>query len=138
MASGWIGQVKTNLLGRLGARVHEGAGVDCVQGAGPGFPEGLAASFLLASSQNFPGRVTARCAHYSAPGVRRRTTQVKPSDRRAIIREPGHGSEAEQLVQRHGPMKNVAAGQGERSLQVERGQDLPGNNRCTEIRGILR
>ncbi len=119
--------MKTNLSVRLGAREQQGAEAEDMLALHSGFPAGLSVTLPPASDQNFAGCVAACDTHHPATRVRRGAAQVKPSDRRAIIRLPRHGPEAKQLVQRHGPMKDVAPGQGERSLQVQRGQDLPGD-----------
>ena len=87
--------------------------------------------------ENHPRRVGPGCAHDAAAWVGGRAAQVQAANRRAIIGESRNRPEGEELMQRHRPLKDIAARQVERSLEIERRQHLPRQNRALEIRRIF-
>src|SRR5205814_10694383 len=66
-----------------------------------------------------------------------RAAQEQSTDGRAIAGESRYWAEGEQLVQRHGALEDVAPGQIEGPLQVQRSQHLAGDHRTLEIRRVL-
>ena len=87
--------------------------------------------------EHFPRGVPARRAHDAAAGVGGRAAQVEALDGRAVVGVADDGAEQEELVQRHRALEDVAAGQVEGLLQVERRQHLPGDDRLLEVRRVL-
>ena len=59
--------------------------------------------------------------------------QVEAADRRAVVGPAGDGAEAEQLVGVHRPLHDVAAGDAERALQIERREDLAMFDRARHV-----
>ena len=78
--------------------------------------------------------VMARRAGDAAAGMRSRSAQVKARQRHAVIGRADHRPGAEQLVEPHLAMENVAADQPEPALKIERRMDLPGDDRLGEAR----
>src|ERR1039458_7168111 len=74
--------------------------------------------------QHLARAVKPRCAHHAAAGMRARTAKIQALNGSAIARPPGHRTHREHLVQAHLAMKNIAAGDAEAPLQVERSQYL--------------
>ena len=78
------------------------------------------------------GRIVARRSSDTAARMRARTAQIKAGERHPVISGANHRPRAEQLIQSHLAVENVAADQTETALQVERRMDLPGNDRFGE------
>src|SRR5215204_1977124 len=68
--------------------------------------------------------VMARRAGDTAPRMRARATEVESLERAAIVGIAEHRTRPEQLVERQGAVKDVAAGQAEHLLEIERRQRL--------------
>ena len=57
--------------------------------------------------------VPAASPHHPSARMRRAAAQIESLQRRPVVAPPGHGPHAEELVQRHRPLKDVAPGQTE-------------------------
>src|SRR5580693_7129454 len=55
--------------------------------------------------------VLAAGADHAAAGVGRTAAEIQSCERRAVIAVAGHRAEVEELVQRHGSLEDVAAGE---------------------------
>src|SRR6476646_5967614 len=71
------------------------------------------------------GRIMARRARHAAARVRPRPAQIETPERHSIIRGTNHRTGAEQLVDPHLAVEDVATDQPEPALEVERRMDLP-------------
>src|ERR1035438_8185213 len=91
----------------------------------------------LSALQHFAGAVEARGAHHAAAGVGAGTAQVQPCNWRAIARPAGHGTHEEHLVQTHLAVENVAAGDAEAPLQIERAEHLPVLDELPDVGRVL-
>ena len=58
----------------------------------------------------------------------RGSTEIEPFDRGAVVGEAWHGPAGEELIERHGSLENISAGQIEGPFEVERRQDLAGDD----------
>src|ERR1700722_13330143 len=94
-------------------------------------------AILSPLSKNLPRRVPPRRPDDTPAGMRCRAAQEQSADRRAIAGVADHRAQHEELVERHCPLEDVAAGQVERPLQVERRQHLAGDHRLLEARGVF-
>src|SRR5206468_9914914 len=81
-------------------------------------------------------RIMAGSPGYTAAGMGAGTAQVQPLERHAVIRAPDHGAGAEQLVEAHLAVENVATDKAEAALEVERRVDLPAKHRLCEPGGV--
>jgi len=70
----------------------------------------------------------------SATRVRSRPAQIESLERHPISGRADHRPGAEQLVEAHLAVKNVAADKAEPALQVQRRMDLPAQHRLGEAR----
>ena len=59
--------------------------------------------------------------------------QIEPGNRHAVVGMAQHGAGAEQLIEGHLPVEDVAVDEAEAALQVERGEHLAGNHARLEI-----
>src|SRR6185437_13485599 len=71
-------------------------------------------------------------AGHAAAWMGARAAQVEALERHAVIRGADHRPRAEQLVGAHLAVENVAAGEAEAPLQIERRMDLPPDHRLGE------
>src|SRR5215212_6032976 len=62
--------------------------------------------------------------------------QIEALERHTVVRGADHRPCAEQLVEAHLAMENVAADQSEAALEVERRVDLPADHRLGEARRV--
>ena len=79
-------------------------------------------------------RIVARRAGHAAAGVRARPAEVQALERHPVIGRADHRPRAEQLVEAHLAVEDVAADQAEAPLEVERRMDLPAEHRLGEAR----
>ena len=77
-----------------------------------------------------------RSAGHAAARVRARSAQIEALERHPIIGRADHRPSAEQLVEAHLAVENVAADQAEAALEVERRMDLPADHRLGEARRV--
>src|SRR5689334_5306501 len=77
-------------------------------------------------------------AHDPAARVRRGAAHVEAADGRAVLRPPGSGAEEEELLERQLALEDVALGQAELALDVERREDLPVLDDALDVRRVLR
>src|SRR5262249_15391471 len=70
-------------------------------------------------------RVPSGRAHDAAAGMRRRSAHPQVLHRRRVLRPAGHRSCEEQLLQRQLALEDVAFGEPELALEIERRQHLP-------------
>src|SRR4051794_32244549 len=87
--------------------------------------------------QDHARRVPAGRADDTAAGMCRGATEEQPLDRGPVASPADDGTQEEQLVQGHLPLEDVAAGQAVDALDVHRAENLPGNDRALESRGVL-
>ena len=83
-------------------------------------------------------RIVPRRAGDAAAGMRARTAQVEALERHPVIGRADHRPGAEQLVEAHLAVEDVAADQAEAALEVERRMDLPPEHRLGEARRVAR
>src|SRR6202008_2006716 len=83
------------------------------------------------------GCVVARSACDASTGVSACAAQVEPVYRRAILRPSRNRAHEEKLIERQVTVKNISFGQPVRTLEIERGQNLPGEDRSREVRCVL-
>src|SRR5436305_10689328 len=67
-----------------------------------------------------------------AAGMGARPAQIEALQRHSIVGRADHRARAEQLVEAHLAMENVAADQPEAALEIERRVDLPADYRLRE------
>ena len=79
-------------------------------------------------------RIMPRRAGHAAAGMRARPAQVEALERHPIVGRADHRPGAEQLVEAHLAVEDVAADQAEAPLEVERRMDLPPEHRLGEAR----
>ena len=79
-------------------------------------------------------RIMPRRARHAAARMRARPAQIEPLQRHPIIGRADHRPRAEQLVEPHLAVENVAADQPEAALEVERRMDLPPEHRAWQPR----
>src|SRR3982751_2754747 len=80
--------------------------------------------------------VVPRSTRDSAAGVGARAAKVEALERHAVIGRTDHGTGAEQLVEAHLAVENVAADQPKAALEVERRVDLASKHRFGEARCV--
>ena len=80
--------------------------------------------------------IMARSAGHPAAGMRARTAQIEALERHPVIGRADHRPRAEQLVEPHLAVEDVAADQPEAALEVERRMDLPPEHRLGEARRV--
>src|SRR5262249_37248967 len=90
-----------------------------------------------AVAKDFASGIVTASAHDPSTGVRGCAAQVQALDRGAIVGIARCGPQEEHARQRHGPLKDVASGQTESPLQVERRDDLAVQDGAFEIRSVL-
>src|ERR687889_550111 len=83
--------------------------------------------------QYLRGGVAARGAHDAAAGVRGRAAHVEVADGRAVLRPAGRGPQEEELFEGEFALKDVALGESEVALDVERRQNLPVEDQLAEV-----
>ena len=88
-------------------------------------------------AEDFFSRVFAAGAEDAAAGVAGGAAQVQAADRRAVVGPAGDGAEAEELMGVHRALHDVAAGDAERALQVERREDLAVLDRARHVRRVF-
>ena len=67
----------------------------------------------------------------------RGSAHVEVADRRAVLRPARGGAEEEQLLERQLALEDVAFGQPELALEVERRQDLAVQDDVLDVRRVL-
>ena len=96
-------------------------------------PAGASARSTSQRRRCLPGR-----AHDPAARVGGRAAQPQVLDRASRYRaQPGHRPVEEQLLQRELALEDVALGQAERLLDVQRRQHLPVQDHVADVRGVL-
>src|SRR5438309_2938426 len=80
--------------------------------------------------------IVARSAGHAAAGMGAGAAQIEALERHPVSRRANHRPRAEQLVEAHLAVENVAADQPEAALEVERRMDLPAEDRLTEAWGV--
>src|SRR5512138_2526157 len=83
-------------------------------------------------AQHGARRVMPGSASDAAARMRARTAKVEALQRHAVIGRADHRPRAEQLVESHLAVEDVAADQTEPTLEVERRMDLPAKHRLGE------
>ena len=83
------------------------------------------------------GGVVAGRAHDPAARVGTRTTQIEPGNRGGVAAATRQRPAPEHLVEAHCSVEDVAAGDAEFSLDVERRQHLPRQDQRRKIWGVL-
>ena len=78
--------------------------------------------------------VSAWRPHDAATGVGRRAAEIEPLDWRAIVRPAWRRSQEKQLFERELSLKDVAFGEPELALEVERRQHLPVEDAVPDVR----
>src|SRR5215210_493036 len=81
-------------------------------------------------------RIVAGRAGDAAARMRARTAQIEAFERHAVIGVADHRPSAEQLVEAHLPMENVATDEAEAALEIERRVDLAADYRLGEPRRV--
>ena len=76
-------------------------------------------------------------AHDAAAGMRRRSAHPQVAHRRRVLRPPGHRAREEQLFERQLALEDIALGQPEVALEVERRQHLPVQDDVADVRRVL-
>src|SRR6476469_1864034 len=84
--------------------------------------------------KNSMRRVVPRGSGHTAPRMGARSAQVQALERHPIVSGADHRPGAEQLVEAHLAMENVAADEAKAPLKVERGMDLSSEHRLGEAR----
>src|SRR5687768_14492980 len=90
----------------------------------------------LAVGEHRAGRVMPRCPRDSAAWMSTRSAQIQTLERHPVVGRTDHRPGAEQLVEAHLAVKDVAADQAEAALEVERRMDLPPEHRLGESRSV--
>src|SRR4051794_21563712 len=80
--------------------------------------------------------IVARSPRDSAAGVRSGPAQVEALERHPVIRRADHRPRAEQLIEAHLAVEDVAADEPEAALEVEWRMDLPADDRLGETRRV--
>src|SRR5438309_3000799 len=81
------------------------------------------------------GIMTWRSGH-AAARMRARAAQVQTLERHPVIGRTNHRPGAEQLIEPHLAMEDVAADQTEAALEIERRMDLPADHRRGKARRV--
>ena len=82
------------------------------------------------------GRVVAGSARDAPAGMGTGTAMIEPFQRPAVVGMAEHRAGREKLVQRQGPMKDVAAEQAELPLEIQRGQRLAADHARRKARRV--
>ena len=112
---------------RLGVNPESRASLPTIAKTGNLFPHSFLRS--LAVTQHFGRGVFSTSAHHAAARVGRASAQIQPVNRRAVVAPAGHGAQAEELMQRHAPLKDVTAGQTECAFQIDGRKNVPMQDR---------
>src|SRR5579875_4175438 len=88
--------------------------------------------------EDFEGGETAGRAHDAAAGMGGGAAHVEIFDRRAIASPSGDRAKEEKLFERKFALENIAFGETDLLLDVERSEDLPADDDVFEIGGVLR
>src|SRR3954453_9351328 len=80
--------------------------------------------------------IVARRAGHATTWMRTRTAQVKPFEGHPIVGRTDHRARAEQLVEAHLAVEDVAADEAEAPLKVQRRMDLPPDHRLRKTRSM--
>src|SRR3954469_3435549 len=78
-----------------------------------------------------PGR-----SGHAAARMRARAAQIESFEWHPVVRRPDHRPRAEQLVEAHLAVEDIAADQAEAPLEVQRRMDLPAQHRLGEARRV--
>src|SRR4051794_1708893 len=70
--------------------------------------------------------------------MRRRAAHPQVPERRRVLRPPGRGAQEEQLLERQLALEDVALGETEIALEIERRQYLPMQNDVADVRRVFR
>src|SRR5947209_5852096 len=81
-----------------------------------------------------PRRIMPRRARHSAARMRSGTAQIQALERHPVIGRADHRPRAEELVETHLAVEDVAADQAEAALEIERRMDLPAEHGFGEPR----
>src|SRR5437868_5154169 len=81
--------------------------------------------------------IVSGCAGHAAARMRARSAQVQPLQRHSIIGGADHRARAEQLIEPHLAMENVAADEAEAAFEIERRMDLATDDRLSEARCMV-
>src|SRR3954464_1768311 len=76
--------------------------------------------------------IVARRSGDAAAGMRAGAAQIKAFERHSVIRRADHRPRAEQLIEPHLAVEDVAADQPEAPFEIERRMDLPAKHRLGE------
>src|SRR5687768_13876869 len=90
----------------------------------------------LAVGEHRAGRVMPRCPRDSAAWMSTRSAQIQTLERHPVVGRTDHRPGAEQLVEPHLAVEDVAADQAEAALEVERRMNLPPKHRRGEARRV--
>src|SRR5690349_12045396 len=82
------------------------------------------------------GVVPGRASH-SAARMRARAAKVQALERHSVIRRSNHRSSAEQLIETHLSVEDIAADQAKAALEVEWRMNLPAKHRLGEAGRVL-
>src|SRR6476469_10833594 len=77
-------------------------------------------------------RIMPRRSRHSAAGMGPRSAQVQALERHPVIGRADHRPGAEQLVESHLAVEDVAADESETALEIKRRMDLPPQHRLGE------
>src|SRR6266446_7412787 len=92
---------------------------------------------MLAAAQDFSGGVASRHAHDAASGMGGGAAEIEAAHRRPISGVTREGTKREELIRDHRALEDVAAGEIERPLEVERGEHLAREDGAAEVRRVL-
>src|SRR3954454_12823148 len=88
-------------------------------------------------AKNFLSGVLSTCAKHTAAWMARCAAKIQSADWCAMVGPSSDGTEAEELMSAHRALHDVAAGDAERALQIERRQDLAMLDRARHVRGVF-
>src|ERR671939_1292253 len=88
----------------------------------------------LSIFQEFQSRIASGRAHDPAARMRRRAAHVKIPDGRAILRPARRRPQEEELFEGELSLKDVAFGEAELALQIERREHLPVQDQLADVR----
>src|SRR5262249_15184623 len=97
----------------------------------------LGGELLPPIAKDLAGGVVAAGAHDAAAGVGGGAAEVEAAHGGAVVGVAGDGTEEEELRRRHRSLEDVAAGEAEAALDVERGEDLAVEDGAAEVWGVL-
>ena len=98
---------------------------------------GFSGSRVIASSASRARSCSPARPSRRRPGCAPEPHRYRPCDRRAVARPAGHRPHHEHLVQAHLAVEDVAAGDAEAALQIERRQHLPVLDDRADVRRVL-